>query len=420
MKVRSWAATDKGRMREHNEDSLLADDECRLYVVADGVGGAAAGEIASQSVVAAIQGEAAALSRLVVRAADGEQPGASAGVARRAVFDALGHVLERANRLVYERAQHDPSLKGMATTASLLLASRAGAFIGHVGDSRIYLIRGGQLHRITEDHTWAQELVRRGDLKPEDVPNFRYRNVIVRSVGGAATVKPDFLFIETQPGDTLVLCSDGLTDYAGEEAVLQIINDWGAGGATTRLIEAANKGGGGDNITVIVVRVSEDEEPTEEVAVDEQPTRRLMHTHKLAFLRNRFFFQHLTHDELMKVLRYVYEEDIQPGQVVVRQGEFGSDIYFVAEGVVDVLVDNVKVTSIGVGGHFGELALVSGEARSATVVARTAVQLLKMSQQDFYDLGEKDQGVAVKMLWAFLQTLGERVKSLSKQVAGKG
>jgi len=415
MRVRSWAATDKGRTRDHNEDSFLADDAHGLYAVADGVGGAVGGELASRGVVDALSAGAPSVAQLL----GGSSTEPAGGPGRKAVFDALGRLVDAANQAVFERAQREPELKGMATTLSLVAFSGTGAFIAHVGDSRIYLVRQGQLHKITEDHTFAQDLVRRGQMKPEDVPKFRFRNVIVRSVGAAATVRPDFLFIETQPDDLFLLCSDGLTDYLGETDLLRTILDLGAGGAANRLVELANQGGGGDNITVVLARVSEQAPRPRETPLEEASTQRMMHTHKLAFLRNRIFFQHLTHDELMKVLRCVYDEEFAARTPIVRQGERGDDLYFVAEGVVDVYVNDVLVTSISVGGHFGELALISGEARSATVVARTATRLLRMSREDFYDLSERDQSVAVKILWAFLQTLGERVKSLSQQVAAR-
>jgi serine/threonine protein phosphatase PrpC len=412
MRVRSWAATDTGRTRDHNEDCLLADDAHGLYAVADGVGGALGGEVASRTTVDRLAAGAASLARLM----EGCAQGGGQPAARKPVFDALGRLVDSANQIVFDRSQREAELKGMATTLSLAAFSSTGAHIVHVGDSRIYLFRQGQLHRITEDHTFAQDLVRRGELKPEDVPTFKYRNVIVRSVGGSATVRPDFLFIETQPDDVFLFCSDGLTDYVGEPDVLRTLLSYGAGGSAQRLVDLANQGGGGDNITVVLARVTTEAAEAAAAPVEESPTQRLMHTHKLAFLRNRFFFQHLTHDELMKVLRCVYDEEFAARTPVVRQGERGDDLYFVAEGVVDVYVNDVLVTSISVGGHFGELALISGEARSATVVARTPTRLLRMSREDFYDLSERDQSVAVKILWAFLQTLGERVKSLSQQV----
>lgn len=235
-------------------------------------------------------------------------------------------------------------------------------------------------------------------------------------MGGQPTVRPDLLYIDIQPGDVFLLCSDGLTDYASEDGILDTLNGWGAGGAAPRLVDLANQGGGGDNVTAVVVRVAPEEEA---VVADEAPTRQLMHTHKLAFLRNRFFFQHLTHDELLKVLRYVYEEFVRPGDTIMKQGTEGRDIYFIAEGIVDVYVNDVRITTIGPGGHFGELSLVSGEDRSATIVAREPSRLLRMAVDDFYDLSQKDQAVAIKMLWAFLQTLGERVKQLSREIAAQ-
>ena len=235
-------------------------------------------------------------------------------------------------------------------------------------------------------------------------------------MGGAAAVRPDLVYINTLPGDTFLLCSDGLTDYAAEDQVFQILREWGPGGAAPRMVELANRGGGGDNITVILVKIA-DEATAAMPAADEAPTAPMQHTHKIEFLHQRFIFQHLTKEELLRVLRYVYDQEAGPGERIVRQGESGRDIFFIVDGAVDIYVGDVQVATVGAGGHFGEMALISGEKRSATVVAHDAVRLLRMSQADFYDLTQKDPSAAVKMLWAFLQTTGERVKQLSTEVA---
>lgn len=138
MLAKSWSATDKGRVREHNEDSCFADDDHGVYLVADGVGGAAAGEVASHMAVETVQAEMAGL-RDMVRRFTSEGDG---GPGRRGIFDAMQRVLETANARIYAKAEEQADLKGMATTASLLVLAPRAAFVAHVGDSRVYLVRG--------------------------------------------------------------------------------------------------------------------------------------------------------------------------------------------------------------------------------------------------------------------------------------
>jgi hypothetical protein len=136
-------------------------------------------------------------------------------------------------------------------------------------------------------------------------------------------------------------------------------------------------------------------------------------------LKHLFFCQHLTVDERGKVLSYVHEHKALAGKTIVRQGDPGSDLYLIVQGSLDVWVDGTKVNTMGPGGHFGEIALVSGQMRSATVVAREPVRLFRLGRDDFFDLSRRDQSVAVKMLWALAQSLATRVTDLSKQLAQK-
>ncbi len=414
MAYHSWARTDVGKSRRNNEDRFLADDRNGLYVVADGVGGHVAGEVASAWVIASFERQAGPLRQLASRChAEG-----GGGATRRAVFDALSDLVEAINHEVYSEAQRDPEKTGMATTVSALLLSPTAAFIVHVGDSRIYLLRDGGMQRITTDHTLAEELVRAGRLTPDEVKTYPFRNIIARSVGEKGTVDSDLLHIEVLPGDLFVVCSDGLTDYCDESAVAAALAGRPDEHSVARLVDLANDGGGGDNITAIVARADDlpDRSRTEtDVAVVAQMTWDA----KIPVLRELFFCRHLTDEELMHVLRYVEEVEAESGADIVRQGEADQDLYIVVDGRVDVIVDGVVVTTIGSGGHFGEIALVRGQERSATVRASQTTLLFRLTREDFYDLSQKDQRIAIKMLWAFAQTLAERVIELSTEMVGR-
>jgi PPM family protein phosphatase len=409
MQRTSYGVTDVGLIRDDNEDSLLRLDVDGLYLVADGVGGENAGDRASKLAVATLNEGAHELAELVAKADD---DGGEA--TRRAVFDALVAYVERSNSDVFAASQNDEDLRGMMTTLTVVLLARSAAYIAHVGDSRVYLLRERELEQLTVDHTLAEELVRAGRLSREEISTFRFRNVLARAVGEKSSLDVDLLYVDLMPDDRLLLCTDGLSDYVAHDDVVELLLDKRASNPARLLVDAANDHGGGDNSTALVVDLSL---TVEETKTNITAVQAMDHSSKITVIQTLFFCRHLTTDEMMKVLRYVHESRFKRGDVIVRQGEDGQDLYMLAEGQLEVLVDGVRVNTMREGAHFGEIALVSGQRRSAEVVALTDVRTFQMSRAGFYDLSQKDQSIAVKMLWAFSQTLAKRVIRLSRDVA---
>lgn len=253
MKLRASAAmSHPGRKRRHNEDAYVAQPP--LFAVADGMGGAKAGEIASGLAAAALQESDG----------DGER-----GEARVAAL------IEEANRRVFRRASEDREASGMGTTMTVALVEGNRVAIGHVGDSRAYLIRDGELEQLTDDHSLVAELVRSGKLTPEEAEAHPQRSVITRAVGTEPDVDVDTFSIEGNPGDVFLICSDGLTDMVDGSAILEAVESHRPDleEAAKALINAANRGGGEDNITVIFFELAGDEpgEQTEDTVVSEAP-----------------------------------------------------------------------------------------------------------------------------------------------------
>ncbi len=402
----SFAKTDPGLVRDRNEDTIWGSDELGLYVVADGVGGALAGDTASRIAADAIRHAGDALAGLV-RVADARGDDAS----RRAVFDRLAAAVDHANDEIFRRSREDENLRGMMSTLVVVLLARSAAYVAHVGDSRIYLIRDGHMDQLTVDHTLAEELIRAGRVRREELSSFRFRNVLSRALGERATVQVDLLYVDLHNDDEVLLCSDGLSDMVAEVDILRCIAA-GGGEPADMLVRLANDHGGGDNIAAVVVRfeVGENDATTVSTAAP------IEHTAKLDLLASLPFCQHLSGAERMKVLRYVHEVEIEKGAEIFHQGDIGQDFYLVVEGSLDVLVAGTCVNVLETGTHFGEIALVSGDPRSATVVAREHTRLFRVSRDGFYDLGQKDQAIAVKMLWNFSQTLARRVTALSEEL----
>lgn len=250
---RSFGLTDIGRVRKHNEDSFLHDDTLGLYVVADGLGGHAAGEVASEEAVhqvrAWIRRERSRIDGLITNPYDTDMQNAAEQVVRSAIMSAT--------YLIHSMAEFDDSKAGMGTTLSVLVLLGRVAVIGQVGDSRIYLTRDEQIAQITDDHTLIAAQIREGMITEEEARFAPHRNVITRAVGSHEYVEVDTRVVETVPGDKFLLCTDGLHGYLeSEEEVLNYLgfpNDQ----AAKLLIELANTRGGKDNITAIVVEVLE-------------------------------------------------------------------------------------------------------------------------------------------------------------------
>ncbi len=249
----SYGQSDVGRVRKHNEDAFIVDESLGLYVVADGLGGHAAGEVASEEAVYNIRGwvrrERPRVESLITDPYDVDQQNVAEQIIRGAI--------QAATYLIHSMAEFDETKAGMGTTTSVLMILGSVAIIGQVGDSRIYLARDGQIAQITDDHTLIAAQIREGMLTPEEARYAPHRNVITRAVGSHEYVEVDTRVVETIPGDRFLLCSDGLHGYLEEPDEMLPLLSLPIEQVTQRLIDIANARGGKDNITAIVVEVHE-------------------------------------------------------------------------------------------------------------------------------------------------------------------
>jgi protein phosphatase len=244
MSFEFYSLTDPGRARDNNEDSVAVDEQAALAVLADGMGGYNAGEIASGMATAFIKSE---LGRWLSEA--------SASASDTDVRRAMDICVENANRAIYNAANSNPQYAGMGTTLVLAVLREGRLLVGHIGDSRAYRLRGGKLSQITKDHSLLQEQIDAGLITPEQAAYSSNKNLVTRAVGVEDTVLLETHLHDLQPGDLILMCSDGLSDMIDDAeiaAVLQSTNDLPEAGAA--LVAAANAAGGRDNIAVILVR----------------------------------------------------------------------------------------------------------------------------------------------------------------------
>jgi serine/threonine protein phosphatase PrpC/CRP-like cAMP-binding protein len=403
--IRFFAATDVGNVREHNEDNFLVDKKLSLFMVADGMGGHAAGEVASAIAVRTIHEEIKREKDLLTDFLAGAR-GASR-VTNKDILALMEHAVHRACSRIHEEAQADPQKRGMGTTLSALIILGTRGFIAHVGDSRIYLARGGGVQQVTEDHTVYNELIKRGKLTREQIEKVGHKNAITRAVGVYERVDVDTLMIEVLPGDQFLLASDGLTGYleTTDELASYVAQDGDS--ATKALVDLAKVRGGKDNITVVLVRLGGE-------AKDDERAKRL--ALKREVLGRMPLFARLSDRELLRVMQSVEVRSYDDQAVIIREGDKGDELFIVLSGKVSVSRGGETLTRFGAGEHFGEMALIRAVPRSATVTSDGGAELIVIRRPDFFELLRSEHEIAVKMLWQFLGVLADRLDQTSSEL----
>lgn len=253
MKIESFGATDIGCKRKRNEDSYFLNDEIGLYVVADGMGGHAAGEVASNEAVDAISLHITNERALIEEFKSGK---INYDEGLKKISRCLESAIQNAAYVVHGIAQTDEEKFGMGTTISALLIAGSYGLTGQVGDSRVYYVRNGQCVQLTEDHTLINWQLKEGLITPEEASAARHRNVITRAVGSKDYVQVDIRSFPVHPGDQFFLCSDGLHGYVSSSEIGAILENE-LESAVRQMIEIAIGRGGKDNITAVAVRLLE-------------------------------------------------------------------------------------------------------------------------------------------------------------------
>ncbi len=250
-RIRFAGHTDVGRVRSHNEDAIHIPSEMALGVVADGMGGHAAGDVASALAVETIAEYYGNSGQYEPDTFPFRLP--SLELERNRMTTAI----KLANSRIFETSASDPDKKGMGCTVEAIYFAQERVYIGHVGDSRVYRIRDGVMRQLTEDHSLLNDYRRMKAMSGEEVQNFPHTNVVVRALGLAERVQVDLIADECHVGDMFLLCSDGLTDMLSDEEVRTLVTDPASrlDAVATRLVDAANEAGGKDNISALLVQV---------------------------------------------------------------------------------------------------------------------------------------------------------------------
>lgn len=379
------AVTDVGKVREHNEDSHLIDTENQIFIVCDGMGGHAAGEVASSMAVQITRGSWTAPSMRMRVKAYAERGDADT---RRSLIQTVRQGVMSSHLEIIDEAKRDEDKAGMGTTFTGFLIAGGEAIFAHAGDSRAYLVRDDIAMQLSDDHTLIARLQASGiDPSTGGAATVRWKGVLTNALGiGDATRVATFI-VSLYTGDKILLCSDGITEYVNESEIGQVlVSAPSPARSAQRLVDMALDRGGGDNATALVVKVVEAGEtriPPEQRERDE------------AALGKCPLFESLTPQERLRALRITHLRELKSGKPLVPIALGNRVTYLVLSGEVE-LADR----KVGEGAVIYPEALIEGTdmpGRSKTAVAATAVRLLTIRQDDLFELAEEESDLGVKL-----------------------
>ena len=293
----------------------------------------------------------------------------------------------------------------MGTTATLMLIVGNKAVMAHVGDSRLYVARGQAVHQLSHDHNMVAELMQRGKPR-EQVLRSISAQYLTRAVGTQQSVQVDTLVFDIIPGDTFLLCSDGLSNYLLDMELASFMS--GPQVTTEPLIQHANDRGGKDNITAILIRIDGG-------VTAEAQARANEITLRIGSLRQVFLFRELDYEALIRILDKVSVAVFTPGQAILKQGQVNEHFYIVLEGWIRVEREGDSVGTLGCGAHFGEMTLLNGKPREATLIAVERTRVLMFSKSQLLSLQHEDPLFAAKLWQAYAVRLSESLDDRYEQ-----
>ena len=406
MRISGVGQTDVGLVRDHNEDYYILDRDLGLYIVCDGMGGHAAGEVASENAAKTVL--AYVQERKEILNTFDDSP-----AARIAVTQLLKDAISESCATVYKMSVDNQSYAGMGTTLTAILCVGNVAAIGHVGDSRLYLQRDGKVYKLSTDHTLVTELLYSGVLTPETAKHHPSNHILTRAIGLQSSVKVDSLLFDLIPNDTFLICSDGLSNSVNDPGELSNILQLGIEEIPAVLIELARQRDGSDNITSLIVRAEADEELSEEAQQRAEDLQLRYDT-----LRQVYLFEHLDLQELSKVMNITSVEHCEAGDVLIEEGSTSETMYIALEGMLSVSRGGQEITVLESGKHVGEMALLNKRPRSATVRAVEPSRLLKLERAGFTQLLLSEPLIGAKLLWRLAQELSLRLDETNQAVFG--
>jgi len=381
----SAAVSDRGH-RDDNQDSFLLEDDLGLYAVADGVGGHQGGDVAS-----------AMATRLLRDAIHAWRTDTSVEGRKDKAWSALHRAMESTCAEIYREAKQTPKLAGMSTTLTAVLIEDDEAVVGHVGDSRLYLLREGTLEQISTDHTLASELYRGGVIAREKVEGHPHSHVLTRNVGSQPSVMIETLRVELRAGDLLLLCSDGLNPglHPPEHVVDQLDGTTDLAGVLGELVERAKEAGSRDNITAVAWRRDGGSPSLSRPVVDA--------------LRSVPLLAHLSLADLTRVASEMKHRAYEAGAAIIEQGQPNGALHVVLEGQLRWSLPSEHFALLAPGAGIGTTTLVAPRRSPATLTADQPSRVLTLTCEQFRNLCQLRPRLGTKLLIALADELSDWV-----------
>jgi len=389
------AVTHSGRKRQRNEDALLQIPDIPLYAVVDGSGDPVAADVALDVLRANVRELARKID--AIRRDQKSKTRLDLGAFFNTVFHEAGRRIAAAGA--------DEQLQELSATMLTATVVERFAYFAHVGNSRAYLLRDDELWQLTTDHTFAMASLTHGDITEEDYETSPFKHTLTQALGVSARMDVEFAEVWLQPGDILMMCTDGLTKVVDDQQICEILASSTPREATRALVQAALSGGAPDNVSVVVIDLEE---------VEERPasTADIAET-----LRDVFLFKELTEPDRMMIAPYLEEVFFDEGEVICAEGDLGDSFYVVIEGEVKVTRKTTFLTSIGKGGNFGEIALIGSGRRTATVTATERTRLFQLSAERFNQVIKSKPTMASRLVMPLLVRIGARLGDVTERLA---
>ena len=395
----AFAASDLGSKRTTNDDSYRIDVDLMLYVVCDGMRSAGppgeASQLCSKTIHEVVSQKKSVLSSLITDSSEKN---------RARIANILRLAVQTASTRIYQSSKADLSRRELGTTADILLFVQDRAFIAHVGDGRIYLLRKGSVHLLTTDH--LSDKPRHSPGADAEEPSYAAK-FLSRAVGPQELVEVDLLELEILPDDLFLVCTDGLSDFMSLADLKAALGSHDVSALPGALVKLAKERGSSDNITAMIV--SPGPVPIRDSPVD------LVKRFDLVSSSN--LFKHLEYAEVIKLLTLAKVKTYSKGQMLMQEGSAASEMLLLASGNVEVLKGNQVLTKEGKGKIFGEMGLFDDAPRSASIRATQDTAVLLFERADLIRFLKANATIAVKFFWALNRELSMRLRETSQELA---
>jgi len=393
--------------RKINEDACYFDINEGLAIVCDGISASGGGDVASAVAIETIKNKIHANQKNI---ADYKQnPSAEK---RHKLTSFMDEIIAEASRTIFQQAQKNPKQSGMCTTVDVLLDIGTHMILGHVGSGRCYLWREKNLHLISEDHTQLAEFRKKGKTFPPGVEESALAKRITRAVGYGEQVKVDVLEIELMADDRFLLCTDGVWASLTNEELTKLLTNAVPEKAVQKMMDYLKVLQPKDNYTALIT------EPSAAPFTDEH-TKETSAEAKIQLAGKIPVFAYLSYPELIKLMSISELFKVSSNTIVCKEGEPGDEMMIILSGLLEVQIQGKKIAELGAGQAVGEMSMIEGGARSATLVAKVNTNLIAFSRVKLYSLLREEPELCVKFLWGLTGEINRRLRATSNQLAGK-